>query len=120
VILLAAAAAIAEQVSSQHEARTLAMTLTGGNPDNAPALLRRYGCAGCHTIDVLTGATGLVGPPLQHLRQRTYIAGHLQNTADNLIQWIVAPQRASPGSAMPDTGITESEARDVAAFLYAH
>ena len=120
VILVAAAVALAEQASSEHEALTLAMTLTGGNPENAPALLRRYGCAGCHTIEALTGATGLVGPPLEHLRQRIYIAGHLQNTADHLIQWIAAPQRLSPGSAMPDTGITEREARDVAAFLYAH
>lgn len=96
------------------------MALTRGNPDNAPALLRRYGCAGCHTIEALNGATGLVGPPLEHLRQRTYIAGRLENTSDNLIQWIVSPQHVAPGSAMPDTGITAAEARDVAAFLYAN
>jgi cytochrome c1 len=119
VALLLAVAAIGSEVSGDN-ARTLAMTLTRGNPDNAPPLLRRYGCAGCHTIDALTGAEGQVGPPLQHLRQRTYIGGRLQNTPDNLIQWIVAPQRLDPGCAMPDTGITEAEARDVAAFLYAN
>ncbi|MGY4382706.1 cytochrome c1 [Bradyrhizobium sp. i1.3.6] len=32
---------------------------------------------------------------------------------------IVAPQTFSPRTAMPATGITESEARDIAAYLYA-
>jgi cytochrome c len=42
----------------------------------------------------------------------------ISNTPDNLVQWIVSPQSFSPQSAMPATGITEAEARDVATFLY--
>ncbi len=98
----------------------MAKTLTGGDPDKAPILLRRYGCGGCHTIPALNGADGKVAPPLDHLRQRVYIAGGLQNTPDNLVHWIVAPESIRPRSAMPNSGITESEARDVAAFLYAN
>ena len=104
----------------RHTDREMAMTLTGGDPDKAPALLRRYGCGGCHTISALNGADGKVAPPLDHLRQRVYIAGGLQNTPDNLVHWIVAPENIRPRSAMPNSGITESEARDVAAFLYAN
>jgi len=98
----------------------LAVALTQGHPARAPSLLRRYGCAGCHTISALPGAVGKVAPSLDHLRERVYIAGHLRNTADNLQRWIREPQTLSPGSAMPDTGISAEEARDVAAFLYAH
>jgi cytochrome c2 len=98
----------------------MAVTLTGGDPDNAPRLLRRYGCTGCHTISALRDADGKVAPPLDHLRQRVFIAGSLRNTPDNLVHWITSPESLSPHSAMPNTGITEPEARDIAAFLYAH
>jgi cytochrome c len=118
LVLMAATAAVGYQVSSRYTDRKLATSLTRGNPNNAPRLLRRYGCAGCHSIDGLNGADGLVGPPLQHLRKRTYIAGRFPNTPDTLVRWITYPQKLSPGSAMPDTGITEAEARDVAAYLY--
>ena len=98
----------------------MAQALTGGNPRNAPSLLRQYGCAGCHTIPSLRGADGKVGPPLTEIRARVYIAGHLPNTADNLIRFVVSPQSMVPGTAMPDTGLNEAQAHDVAAYLYAH
>ena len=119
-LVLFSALALYYSISSGDTDRALAAALTGGNPDRAPPLLRRYGCTGCHTISALTGADGKVAPPLQQLRKRVYIAGKLTNTPTNLVQWIVSPQHISPGSAMPDTGISEAEARDVAAFLYAH
>ena len=99
--------------------RTSAKALTGGEPDHAPALLVRYGCGGCHTISGAAGADGQVGPSLVGLRQRVYVGGVLQNTPANLVRWIVDPQSVSPHSAMPATGITDAEARDVAAYLYA-
>jgi cytochrome c1 len=40
------------------------------------------------------------------------------NSPENLVRWIVAPQIFSPRSAMPATGISEAEARDVATYLY--
>jgi mono/diheme cytochrome c family protein len=94
--------------------------LTGGQPGRAPALLRRYGCVGCHTIAGVGGADGQVAPSLEQLRQRVFIGGVARNTPDNLVRWIVDPHSLSPHSAMPATGITVDEARDVAAYLYAH
>jgi cytochrome c1 len=67
---------------------------------------------------MVPGAQGKVGPTLSDLREQVYIGGVVRNTPDNLVGWIVDPQHFSPGSAMPRTGITEGEARDVAAFLY--
>ncbi|HEX4509573.1 MAG TPA: cytochrome c [Burkholderiaceae bacterium] len=109
----------AVELRSQQRADDVARTLTGGDPDRAPVWIRRYGCGGCHTIPGLGGADGQVAPPLDHLRQRVFIGG-VRHTPDNLVRWIVAPQAFSPHAAMPATGIDEAQARDVAAYLYAH
>jgi cytochrome c len=100
------------------EAYAVARVLTSGDPIRAPSIMTRYGCAGCHTIPDVPGADGKVGGSLAGLRQRVFIAGVVPNTADNLINWIVRPQAFSPRTAMPATGISQSEARDVAAWLY--
>jgi cytochrome c len=100
------------------ETRAVAIALTNGDPGRAPALLTRYGCAGCHSIPGVPGADGKVAAPLSGLRARVYIGGVLPNTAENLMAWIIDPPAFSPRTAMPVTGITEREARDVAAYLY--
>ncbi|WP_407181381.1 c-type cytochrome [Bradyrhizobium sp. STM 3562] len=106
--------------SSQQQAESIARAMTGGEPSRAPDVLRRYGCAGCHTISGIPGADGQVGPPLSGLIHRVYIGGVATNTPDHLVRWIVAPQSLSPNSVMPASGISEAEARDVAAYLYSH
>jgi cytochrome c1 len=105
--------------SSRPQLKRVAETITGGNSTKAPNIMRRYGCGGCHNIPGVPGANGLTGPPLSGLINRVYIAGVTTNSPDHLVQWIVAPQKLSPHSAMPATGISETEARDVAAYLYA-
>jgi cytochrome c1 len=40
------------------------------------------------------------------------------NTPHNLVAFIADPRSIDPKSAMPRTGITPAEARDVAAYLY--
>jgi mono/diheme cytochrome c family protein len=94
--------------------------MTGGDVARAPDLIRRYGCAGCHTIPGIPGGDGQVGGSLQDVRRRVYVGGVVTNSPDNMIKWIVSPQALSPRSAMPATGISEAEARDVAAYLYSH
>lgn len=82
-----------------------------------PALFDKYGCGSCHTVPGVRNARGTVGPPLANFGQRVYIAGMLPNTPPNLIRWLRAPQTVIPGNAMPDMGVTEQDARDLAAFL---
>lgn len=105
-------------VRDNHTKAATAIALTGGDPAEAPAIFRRYGCAGCHTIPGIPGADGKVGAALTGLSERVYIAGVLENRSDNLVAWIVSPQTFSPQTAMPKTGISEKEARDLAAYLY--
>jgi cytochrome c2 len=118
VLILIAAALELGPMAGKRQRLSVAVALTGGNPAKGPALLRRYGCAGCHTVPGVAGADGKVAPPLGDLRKRVFIAGVARHSPEILIRWIVAPQSLSPHSAMPATGITEAEARDVAAYLY--
>ena len=47
-----------------------------------------------------------------------YVAGVTENKPDNLISWIRDPQMVDSATAMPKTGVTERQARDIAAYLY--
>lgn len=96
-----------------------AAALTGGDPDQGPRLMLQYGCSGCHEIRGVRGPGGLVGPPLSNVGKRVYIAGRLINTPGNLVHWITNPREIDPKTAMPVTGISDAEARDVAAYLLA-
>ena len=93
-------------------------TVSGGDPALGVAAIQQYGCGSCHTIPGVDGANGQVGPVLVNLSRRAYIAGKLQNTPQNLIHWIRFPQEVSPGVDMPDVGVTDQAAKDIAAYLY--
>ncbi len=41
----------------------------------------------------------------------------LPNTPENLVRWIQQPEQIRPGTAMPNLGISEDDARDIAAYL---
>ena len=74
-------------------------------------------CGSCHVIPGIAAADGMSGPPLGGFATRTVIAGVIANTPDGLAAWVRAPQAAVPGNAMPDMGLSERQARDVAAYL---
>ena len=96
-----------------------AATLTGGGDARMGRTeIRKYGCSTCHEISGVPGARGLIGPPLDGIAQRYYIAGELPNTPDNLILWIQHPRQVEPHTAMPEMGVTEQDSRDIAAYLY--
>lgn len=89
----------------------------GGNAEQGRLVIRQYGCGSCHVIPGIPGANGTVGAPLTEFARRKYIAGALVNTPINLVDWIVTPQAIEPGTAMPNLGVSEEEARDIAAYL---
>jgi len=92
--------------------------LTGGDATKGRAAIASYGCGSCHQIRGVDGANGMIGPPLNDIGSRTTLAGQLPNSPDNMIRWIREPQKVESGTAMPDLGVTESDARDIAAYLY--
>jgi cytochrome c len=80
-------------------------------------LVVEYGCGTCHVIPGVKGAVGRVGPNLTAYGERTYIVGSYRNTPDLLSRWIAQPQQLEPGTAMPNLGVSATEARDMAAYL---
>jgi cytochrome c2 len=117
MLVLACAAGLAGGCERSSDTRT-AETLTGGRIEQGRAAIGKYGCGACHTIPRVSGATATVGPPLDRIAVRQYLAGHLPNTPDNMIRWIQAPQTVDPRNVMPNMGVTDQDARDIAAFLY--
>ncbi|UFN49986.1 c-type cytochrome [Roseomonas sp. OT10] len=94
------------------------LRVAGGDPARGRQALASHGCGACHVIPGVAGATSWVGPPLTAYARRGYIAGLLPNRPEALVRWIRAPQAVSPGNAMPDLGVGEAAARDMAAYLY--
>ncbi len=93
-------------------------TVMGGDANRGPRLIKAFGCGGCHTVPGVKDARGNVGPPLSRMGERTYIAGMLRNTPSNMVRWIRDPQGVVPGNAMPNMGVSDADARDIAAYLY--
>jgi cytochrome c len=94
------------------------LKMTRGDPDRGKVAIRTYGCGTCHKIPGIRGADGTVGPDLDGIGTRAYLAGILPNTPDDLIRWIRYPQNIDPRKAMPNLGIGDKDARDIAAYLY--
>jgi cytochrome c1 len=80
-------------------------------------LIIANGCGTCHSIPGIAGARGNVGPPLDHIGTRVFIAGMLRNTPDNMVRWLKNPQAIIPGNAMPNMNLNDAQARDITAYL---
>ena len=119
VLLLAVATGLyAQKRSARSYVRREAVRLTGGDPDHGRQLVAHYGCNACQTIPGVAGPQSTVGPPLDRIIERTFLAGELPNTATNMERWIREPHSVEPKTAMPDMGVTEQDAKDITAFLY--
>ncbi len=105
-------------MSCTNQRTRVAVALTGGDPVRGAAAIYRYGCGSCHEVGGLNNAKGLVRPSLTGLRRRSYVAGVLQNTPSNLVHWIRKPKEVNDRTAMPDLGVTERDATDIAAYIY--
>lgn len=81
------------------------------------ATIQAFGCGTCHRIPGVTGADGRVGPSLDGFGRQLYIAGAVPNNIDNLVQWLMDPDSIEPGTLMPDLGLPEEAATNIAAYL---
>jgi cytochrome c len=90
-----------------------------GDPNAGRALFGQRGCGGCHTLAGVSEAVGVAGPRLNNTAVRPTIAGtDIPNTPANMARWILDPPALKPTTTMPRVGVSEGEARDLAAFLY--
>jgi cytochrome c len=120
LLVAAASAALLATQAGEHQRRFVkSAALTGGDPLRGQVLYRQYGCEACHAMSGQDLPRGKAGPDLTGFSARAYIAGRLRNQPGLLVQWIQAPQSIDPATAMPDLGISQQKARDLAAWLYA-
>jgi cytochrome c553 len=73
------------------------------------AVIERAGCGACHVIPGVRWPRGRSGPSLEGFASQGLIAGRLPNRPDVLAAYV---------HNVPAMPMSESEARDVAAFLY--
>jgi cytochrome c oxidase subunit 2 len=90
-----------------------------GNPAAAEGqtVFMHSACINCHTV-AGTVATGRFGPDLTHLASRDTIAsGPVQNTPENLRQWIADPGSMKPGALMPSMHLNDHDLDVITAYL---
>jgi cytochrome c1 len=92
--------------------------VAGGDAALGKRLVTQYQCGACHAIPEVPGAGGEAGPTLEGFGKLSYIAGRIPNQPARLTAWLLDPPSLKPGTAMPAMGLTEQEARHMAAFLY--
>lgn len=109
---------VSSLAACESDARRQAEALTGGSVERGKAALTVRGCASCHVIPGVAGVKSRVGPSLADVTLRMYLAGRLENTPANLMAWVSEPHKLDPKTPMPNTGVTQAEARDIAAYLY--
>ncbi len=90
----------------------------GGDSTAGSQEISRLGCGSCHTIPGVVGAHGKVGPSLEGIATRSYVAGQLPNQPPNLEQWIQHPHSVHPDTLMPELGLSDAQVRDIATYLY--
>lgn len=83
-------------------------------------VIARAGCGACHVIPGVGWPQGAAGPSLLGFAEQGLIAGRLPNRPDLLAAYVRNAPATLPGTTMPAMPISEGEARDVAAYLYAH
>ncbi len=107
------AALVASYMEKSGRDARIPENIPGGRPvtpaeiERGRALYKVKGCFACHSIG--EGAGGVVGPTLETVGTRLqsgYIWYHLKN-----------PHAVNPYSAEPDYGLTDEEARALAAYL---
>lgn len=117
VAVVTAAALIGGCATREVRTPTVAVTVGGDQAMGREAIVQ-HGCGACHRIPGVADHGALVGPPLDGWSKRSFIAGTLPNSAENLALWLSDPQAVRPGSAMPTLELTESEVADIVAYLF--
>lgn len=92
--------------------------VVGGDVERGRRIIAAIECGACHTIPGIQGAHGIVGPPLTDFAERKFIGGVVPNEPTILVRWVQDAPSIAPHTGMPDLGLSDDEARHVAAYLY--
>ena len=112
------AARAAAPAARQEPSRDATESAGAGDPNRGKFAIEQYACVTCHRIPGIVGEHAPVGPPLERIATRQFLGGVIANNAENMVRWLREPQKIHPHTAMPDLGVTDRDARDIAAYLY--
>jgi len=115
---LVSALVLASLVPACNTRKAHSHVVAGGDAERGRAAITKFGCGTCHIIPGIAGANGRVSHPLFGFANRGDIAQAAPNTADNLVRWIRKPTDILPRTKMPELGVSEQEAKDIATYLY--
>lgn len=87
-------------------------------PLSGQVALQQYNCNSCHVIQGIASAIYHVGPPLNNMVNRRFIAGTLPTTRENLVKWIMNPPHFKPQSLMPNLQVKRQHAEAMVDYLY--
>jgi cytochrome c oxidase subunit 2 len=97
--------------NQQQTGRTEAQAIAGRK------VFEKQACMNCHAISG-TAATGRFGPDLTHLMSRgTLASGAMDNTPENLRQWIKSPDTFKRGALMPAMQLNDEQLDQLTAYL---
>lgn len=116
IVVVSLAAGIVSGCTGGRVTQSYTVSIGGYAPLGRQIMIQRR-CGDCHTIPGIPNANGVFGPPLVMFARRSYIAGNFPNSPDTLVRWIMSPPSMKPKTAMPDLGLSQQQARDVAAYL---
>jgi cytochrome c oxidase subunit 2 len=95
-----------------------AQPLAAPPPKEVLDIMNRAGCGGCHTINGLENFVGTLGPNLTHFAGRQCFAGcYLENTPQNLSEWLTDPPAVKPGVDMPNLHLTAQDVQILVNYL---
>lgn len=84
----------------------------------AKAILKSKSCGACHYIPGVPDAMGTIGPSLEGLKDRIMIGGgKLENTPENLREWLKNPKSILPETMMPNLGLEDAQIDELVEFL---
>lgn len=112
-VLICAAVAACERAEAPAH-----LQVVDGDPGAGRAVVAARGCTACHRIPGIGSPQGAVGPGLDGFGSRAYLAGRFPNRPATLTAWLKDPPAMDPATAMPSLGLTDAQARHVAAYLY--
>ncbi|HLJ15517.1 MAG TPA: cytochrome c oxidase subunit II [Bryobacteraceae bacterium] len=89
----------------------------GGDAKSGEKLFRQFTCANCHNIRGIHSQEQY-GPDLTHIASRKMLAAErLENTPENLKDWLHEPNLVKPNCYMPNLNLAESDLTQLTAFM---
>jgi cytochrome c oxidase subunit 2 len=99
----------------QHEEASLVPTT--GIAGQGAELFQQLTCSACHAIAGVS-KNAQVGPDLTHVAGReTLAAGVIENTPENLKEWLTDAQTVKPSSNMPNFELKKKQVDELVAYL---